>query len=89
MVKLTTENISKAVERCRKLRPSVRFIADRVYAVKSVNGQSIYTVRFDVQNGEKFAECSCKAGKRKLICYHVAGAAQVNIYRQGLKRQTA
>ncbi len=87
MIKLTTENTAKAIERCRKLKPTVRFIADRVFAVQSANNSNSYTVRFEVQNGEKFGQCECKASEKGLICYHIVGAAQVNIYRQGLKRQ--
>ncbi len=89
MIKLTTENTTKAIERCRKLKPQVRFIAERTFAVKSSNNTNSYTVRFDVQNGEKFGLCDCKASERGLVCYHIIGAATVNIYRQGLKRQTA
>ena len=89
MIKLTTENTTKAIERCRKLKPQVRFIAERVFAVKSANNTNSYTVRFDVKNGEKFGLCECKASERGLVCYHLIAGATVNIYRQGLKRQTA
>jgi len=89
MIKLTTENTTKAIERCRKLKPQVRFVAERVFAVKSANNSNSYTVRFDVKNGEKFGLCECKASERGFVCYHLIGAATVNIYRQGLKRQTA
>ena len=89
MIKLTTENTAKAIERCRKLKPTVRFVAERVFAVQSANNTNAYTVRFDVQNGEKFGQCECKASERGLVCYHIIGAATANIYRQSLKRQTA
>ncbi len=88
MIKLTTENTAKAIERCKKLKPTVRFVADRVFAVQSANNTNAYTVRFDVQNGEKFGLCECKASERGLVCYHIIGAATANIYRQSLKRQT-
>lgn len=88
MIKLTAENTAKAIERCRQLKLQVRFVADRIFSVKSANNANSYTVRFDVQKGEKFGVCECKASERGLICYHIAGAAQVNIYRQSLKRQT-
>ncbi len=88
MIKLTTENTTKAIERCRKLKPTVRFVADRVFAVQSANNTNSYTVRFDVQKGERFGLCECKAAEKGLACYHIVGAATVNIYRQGLKRQT-
>ncbi len=89
MIKLTSENTQRAIERCKQLRPKVQFIGERTFAVKSANNNNSYTVRFDVQNGEKFGQCECKASEKGLVCYHIAGAAQVNIYRQSLKRQTA
>jgi len=89
MIKLTTENTTKAIERCRKLKPQVRFLAERTFSVKSSNNTNSYTVRFDVKDGERFGLCECKASERGLVCYHIIGAATVNIYRQGLKRQTA
>ncbi len=89
MIKLTTENTTKAIERCRKLKPQVRFVAERTFSVKSANNANSYTVRFDVQNGEKFGECECKASEKAMICYHLIAGATANIYRQSLKRQTA
>jgi hypothetical protein len=88
MIKLTTENTARAIERCRKLKPTVRFVAERTFSVKSANNENSYTVRFDVQNGEKFGQCECKASERGLVCYHIVAGATVNIYRQSLKRQT-
>jgi len=87
MIKLTTENTARAIERCRKLKPTVRFVAERTFSVKSANNTNSYTVRFEVKDGAKFGQCECKASEKGLICYHIVGAAQVNIYRQGLKRQ--
>ncbi len=89
MIKLTAENTTKAIERCRQLKPTVRFIADRTFSVQSANNANSYTVRFDVKDGEKFGQCECKASERNLVCYHIVGAATANIYRQSLKRQTA
>ena len=90
MIKLTAENTSRAIERCKQLRPKVVFISDRTFEVKSANNENSYTVRFDVQNGEKLGKCECKAGESgKYVCYHLVAAATANIYRQSLKRQTA
>lgn len=87
MIELTTNNTAKAVERCKQLKPRVHFVAERTFEVSSARNSNVYTVKFDVQNGKKLAVCNCKASERGLVCYHIAGAAQVNIYRQGLKRQ--
>jgi hypothetical protein len=89
MIKLTAENTAKAIERCKQLRPKVQFIADRTFSVKSSHNDNAYTVRFNVQNGEKFGECECKAAEKGLVCYHIVAGATANIYRQSLKRQTA
>jgi hypothetical protein len=89
MIKLTKENTVRAIERCKQLKPKVRFVADRTFKVESANNPNIYQVTFDVRNGNKLGACQCKAAERGLVCYHIAAAAAVNIYRQGLKRQTA
>lgn len=90
MIELTKENTQKAIERCKQLKPKVQFIADRTFAVQSVNNSNTYQVRFDVQNVRKLGECECKAGQQgKYVCYHLVASATVNIYRQGLKQQAA
>ena len=86
MIQLTKENTQKAVARCKELKPKVRFVEDRVFNVSSANNENVYTVKFAVANGKKLAQCQCKAAERGLVCYHIAAAAAVNIYRQGLKR---
>jgi signal transduction histidine kinase len=86
VIKLTTENTQKAIERCKQLKPKVRFIKDRFFKVYSANNSNVYHVRFDIQNGEKFGECECKASAKGLICYHIIAGATANIYRQTLKR---
>ena len=85
MIKLTTENTQKAVAKCKQLKPRVKFIKDRLFVVYSASNSNVYHVRFDVQNGEKFGECECKASERGLICYHLIAGATANIYRQILK----
>lgn len=86
MIQITKENTERAIARCKELKPKVRFVEDRVFNVSSANNTNIYTVKFAVANGKKLAECQCKAAERGLVCYHIAAAAAVNIYRQGLKR---
>lgn len=86
MIKLTTENTQRAIERCKQLKPKVRFVADGTFKVESANNGNVYQVIFDVQNGEKFGQCECKASEKGLICYHLIAGATTNIYRQSLKR---
>jgi hypothetical protein len=83
VIKLTTENTVKAIERCKQLRPKVKFIKDRLFVVYSSNNSNVYHVKFYVQNGEKFGECECKATK---VCYHIVASATANIVRQANKK---
>jgi len=85
MIRLTTENTVKAVAKCKQLNPSVKYIKDRLFAVKSGNNSNVYHVSFDVKNGEKFGQCECKAAEKGLVCYHIVAGATANIYRQSLK----
>ncbi len=85
MIRLTTENTQKAIERCKQLKPKVHFVEDRLFAVSSANNSNVYKVRFNVRNGEKLGQCECKASEKGLICYHLIAGATANIYRQSLK----
>jgi hypothetical protein len=89
MIKLTAENIAKAIARCKQLKPRVTFISERTFEVKSSNNSNSYIVKFEVRNGEKFGQCECKASEKGLVCYHIVAGATANIYRQSLKRQIA
>ncbi len=85
MIELNTENTVKAIERCKQLKPKVRFVEDRTFKVESANNGNVYTVRFNVENGKKLGQCQCKASERNLVCYHLVAGATANIYRQSLK----
>ncbi|MDQ3636098.1 MAG: hypothetical protein M3405_16580 [Acidobacteriota bacterium] len=86
MIRLTKENTQRAIERCKQLKPRVKFIKNRLFVVYSSNNSNVYHVNFDVQNGEKFGQCECKASERGLICYHLVAGATANIYRQSLRQ---
>lgn len=86
MIKLTADNTAKAIERCKQLRPKVKFIQDRKYVVYSANNSNVYHVQFFIKDGERFGQCECKASEFGLVCYHIAAGAIVNIFRQTLKR---
>jgi hypothetical protein len=75
MIIFTTENTQRAIERCKQLKPKVRFVADRTFKVESANNGNTYQVSFDVQNGEKFGQCECKGSEKGLVCNHlIAGS---------------
>src|SRR5262245_2486911 len=88
MIKLESNKMQRAIERAKAVRPRVTVINadERTYSVSGSRGNQ-YTVRFVVVNGLKLAECDCKAGQAGQSCYHVAGAAQVNVMVQSMRRQ--
>ena len=86
MISLTNENTRKAIERCKQLKPKVRFIKDRLYVVYSSRNSNIYQVQFDVRNGERLGQCECKASERGLVCYHLVAGATCNIFRKMMNR---
>ena len=86
MIKLTEENTRNGIERCRQLKPKVRFIKDRLYVVFSANNSNVYYVRFDVKDGQRFGECECKAAENGMVCYHLVAGATCNIYRRTLQK---
>jgi hypothetical protein len=42
MIKLTTENTQRAIERCKQLKPKVSFVDERVFTVQSANNDNSY-----------------------------------------------
>jgi hypothetical protein len=80
------EQMAKAIKRARQLKPFVRVRGFRWYEVKSSNGDSVYTINFYKRGRQKLGECSCKAGERGLLCYHLAGAAAVHIGLAAMRR---
>ena len=73
------EQMARAIKRARQLRPFVRVRGFRWYEVKSGNGDSVYTIHFYKRGRQKLGECTCKAGERGLVCYHLAASAAVHI----------
>jgi hypothetical protein len=80
MIKLTTpEAIENQITKARAAKPLVRVIRFRTYAVTNKQTGATYTVQFTRQGRDKFAGCTCKAGKRGQACYHIASAASIHM----------
>lgn len=73
------EQMARAIQRAKQLKPFVRFRGFRWYEVKSSSAEAVYTVHFYKHGRQRFGECDCKGGERGLICYHLAGAVAVHI----------
>ena len=89
MVRLERERMGRAIARAREMHPKVQYLWWRSYLVTSPRSGNQYTVTFQVTNGQKFAECSCKAGQAHVPCFHVAAAAAVQIGVAGMRRATS
>ncbi len=75
MVKLTTvEAMEKAINKARTVKPLVRVVEFGSYTVTNKQTGATYTVKCEKVSGERFADCTCEAGKRGMRCYHVAAA---------------
>ncbi len=80
MIKLTTPKaIENQINKARTVKPLVRVIHFRRYAVTNKQTGATYTVEFVKQGKEKLAGCTCKAGERGNACYHVAAAASIHM----------
>jgi hypothetical protein len=80
MVRLTTaEAMRKAIEKARAVKPRVRVVSFGSYIVTNKQTGAAYMVTCEKRNGERFADCNCKAGARGRRCYHVAAAAAAHI----------
>ncbi len=80
MVKLTTaEAMQKAIDKARAVKPLVRIVNFGSYTVTNKQTGATYSVTCEKRNGERIADCDCKAGARGLRCYHVAAAAGCHI----------
>ena len=79
MIALTKDKLTNAIAKARKLRPRVQYLWWRTYLVTSPNSGNQYLVKFSITNGQKFADCSCKAGQNQMACFHVAAAVSVQI----------
>lgn len=76
--------LSRAIEKARKIHPRVEFDRFGRYRVSGSKG-GYYTVFCRKDNrGVKAVECTCKGGERGLVCYHAAAALSLHV---GLARQ--
>jgi hypothetical protein len=73
------EQMNRAIERARKLKPFVKVRGFRWYEVRSTSSNEVYTLHFYKDGKRRLAECTCKGHERGFVCYHVAAASAVHI----------
>ena len=80
MIRLTTATkLQNAINKARTVKPFVRVNCFGSYTVTKRQTGATYTVTCEKRDGERFADCSCKAGARGQACYHGAAAAGAHI----------
>jgi hypothetical protein len=80
MFTLEKTQISKAIERCRELHPTVRVIAVGEYTVTGSEKGSVYIVKCcRDEQGFKTVDCSCKT-RDGVACKHGVAALALHIY---------
>lgn len=94
MIKLNSAaQLARAIELAKASRLFVQTTSCfRTYRVTNRASGSTYTVKFSVENGSRYADCTCRAGINRIACKHVAAAAGLHVIRaaqrQASKRQT-
>jgi hypothetical protein len=83
------EQLAKAVERAKKLKPYVRYRGWRWFEVTSSDGVTVYTIHFwDSINGSgrMLGECNCKGGEHGYVCYHLVSALAIHLGIESMRR---
>jgi len=78
------QQLEKAIEKAKKIRPRVEFDCFGRYRVSGSKGGFYTVICKKSDNGYKTVECTCKGAERGLVCFHSAAALSLHI---GLARQ--
>jgi hypothetical protein len=76
--------LTKAIEKAKKLRPKVKFDRFGRYRVSGSKGGFYTVICKKSDNDFKLVECTCKGAEKGLVCYHAAAALSLHV---GLARQ--
>lgn len=79
---LKDENqIKNAIRRAKQIRPKIKTISFGKYLVTGSKG-NLYTVvcRKDERTKNKVIQCSCKAGDKRMPCFHSVVAIAQHLY---------
>ncbi len=81
--------LTRAIEKARKIHPRVEFNRFGRYRVSGSRG-GFYTVicRKD-ERGYKTVACTCKGAEKGLVCYHAVSALSLHIGLARRQQQTA
>jgi hypothetical protein len=66
--------LEKAINKAKKLRPTVKFDHFGRYRVSGSKGGYYTVLCKKSNNGFKTVACTCKGAEKGLVCYHAAAA---------------
>jgi hypothetical protein len=78
------DQLNRAIEKAKKLRPKVKFDHFGRYRVSGSKGGFYTVICKKSDNGYKTIECTCKGAEKGLVCYHAVSALSLHI---GLAKQ--
>jgi hypothetical protein len=78
--------LERAIEKAKKLRPTVKFDHFGRYRVSGSKGGYYTVICKKSDNDYKIVECTCKAGDEGLVCYHAAAALSLHVGLARLKQ---
>jgi uncharacterized Zn finger protein len=81
-IKLTPAVLARAILRAKEVRPFVKRVAERVYAVTGSRGNT-YRVELRQANGHRLGKCDCASTR---ACFHIAAACALNIAVQSARK---
>jgi hypothetical protein len=80
MFRLEETDLSKAIDKCKELHPTVRVIAFGQYNVTGSTAGTVYTVKcYRDDEGFKTVGCSC-ATRDGIACKHSMAALGMHLY---------
>lgn len=87
------EQMARAIERARQIKPFVRVGGWRWYEVTSSDGATVYTIHFYGHwlSGRLLGECNCLGAGRGFVCYRLgrSGGRSLGNGRDAEGRQAA
>ncbi len=71
--------LEKAIEKAKKVRPTVKFDCFGRYRVSGSKGGFYTVICKKSDNDFKLVECTCKGAEKGLVCYHAVEALALHI----------
>jgi hypothetical protein len=79
MIELTANKIATATNKARIVKPLVKVLEFGSYRVTNKATGASYTVTCKRAGNLKLASCTCRAGLKNLVCYHLAASLPIHL----------